>query len=61
MSTEENSSLLDSVVNETEHPTYKHSEPPQTTNLCRWEPCTFILFGLNGETHEEYHKRKGCA
>lgn len=26
---------------------------------CRWEPCTFILFGQQGETHEEYHRRKG--
>jgi hypothetical protein len=27
--------------------------------MCRWNPCTFILFGLAGETHEQYHQRKG--
>jgi hypothetical protein len=26
---------------------------------CRWKPCTFILFGQKGETHEQYHERKG--
>lgn len=26
---------------------------------CRWNPCTYILFGLPGETHEQYHVRKG--
>lgn len=28
---------------------------------CRWEPCSFILFGLAGETHDEYHQRKGMC
>ena len=34
---------------------------PSTEMLseCRWNPCTFILFGLAGETHEQYHRRKG--
>ena len=26
---------------------------------CMWFPCTFILFGQDGETHDAYHERKG--
>jgi hypothetical protein len=29
--------------------------------MCMWRPCSYILFGQNGETHEEYHKRKGIC
>jgi hypothetical protein len=32
---------------------------PTSTSNCRWKPCTFILFGQQGETHEQYHERKG--
>ena len=32
---------------------------PTVPGKCRWQPCTFILFGQNGETHEQYHERKG--
>lgn len=58
---EPNNSLLDTIIAETEHPTALHEERIVKTNLCMWEPCTFILFGSPGETHEEYHKRKGNA
>ena len=26
---------------------------------CMWSPCTYILFGQVGESHADYHKRKG--
>jgi hypothetical protein len=27
--------------------------------MCSWEPCTYILFGQVGESHADYHRRKG--
>lgn len=50
--------LLDAMLEEGR----MSSESPsriKPQSQCRWNPCTYILFGQPGETHEEYHQRKG--
>ena len=39
----------------------EHNARAERNPICRWEPCTYILFGQHGESHEDYHKRKGTC
>jgi len=52
-------SELRTPVNYTEN--LLETYPPTKTNTgdCMWSPCTYILFGQVGESHADYHKRKG--
>jgi hypothetical protein len=52
-----NMSAVDVETYLREHNT--HRAAYDANRMCTWEPCTYILFGQGGESHADYHIRKG--